>query len=86
MEKNLNLDSEIIADIQEITLRAVEMGVFGKLFNEKNLSRDSILVTFARWGREFNEEHEETDWGDGEKFYYDEIDAFITRKSKSIFD
>ena len=77
MEKNLNL----ISDIQEITLRAKENGIFDTLFNERDMSRPDILHTFACWGREFNETHADTKWGE-ETFYYDEIDAFLERKRK----
>ena len=86
METNLNLDSEIIADIQEITLRAIENGIFSTLFNKKDMSRPDILHTFACWGREFTETHAGTDWSESTKFYYDEIDSFLERKRMSEVD
>lgn len=77
------MKTTLISTIQEITLQAHELGIYGLLFNEKNMSRDEIFETFRAWADEFNDiekEHAgEPDW-----FYYDEIDRFLVRKKKSI--
>ena len=77
------MKTTLISTIQEITLQAHELGIYGLLFNEKNMSRDAIFETFRAWADEFNDiekEHAgEPDW-----FYYDEIDRFLVRKKKAI--
>ena len=72
-----------IATIQEITLEASELGILTILLNEENLSRDEALNIFEKWGEEFERKHEGFDWN-GERSYYDEIDAFLVRKRADL--
>lgn len=70
-----------ITTIQEITLQAYDFGIFRRLQDEKDKSRDEIFNMFEEWGKEFEKEHEGYEWnGD----YYDEIDRFIMAKNDAL--
>ena len=73
-----NITPELLADIQEITLRASELGIFATLFNEEDIARDEILKLFAKWGVEFRERYATT--GLLPNFYYDMVDEFLKEK------
>lgn len=70
-----------ITTIQEITLQAYDFGIYRRLQDEKDMSRDQIFNLFEEWGKEFEKEHEGHEWnGD----YYDEIDKFIMAKNDAL--
>ena len=70
-----------ITTIQEITLQAYDFGIYRRLQDEKNKSRDEIFNMLEEWGKEFDKEHDGYDWnGD----YYDEIDRFIMAKNDAL--
>ena len=70
-----------ITTIQEITLQAYDFGIYRRLQDEKDMSRDQIFNLFEEWGKEFEKEHEGHEWnGD----YYDEIDTFIMAKNDPL--
>lgn len=73
-----NISPELLADIQEITLRASELGIFATLFNKEDIARDEILALFAKWGVEFRERYAST--GLLTNFYYDMVDEFLKEK------
>lgn len=70
-----------ITTIQEITLQAYDFGIYRRLQDEKDMSRDQIFNLFEEWGKEFEKEHEGHEWnGD----YYNEIDTFIMAKNDAL--
>lgn len=70
-----------ITTIQEITLQAYDFGIYRRLQDEKDMSRDQIFNLFEEWGREFDKKHEGYEWnGD----YYNEIDTFIMAKNDAL--
>jgi len=70
-----------ITTIQEITLQAYDFGIYRRLQDEKDMSRDQIFNLFEEWGKEFEKKHEGYVWnGD----YYDEIDTFIMAKNDAL--
>ncbi len=73
-----NITPELLADIQEITLRAKELGIFDTLFNKEDIARDEILKLFSKWGVEFRERYAST--GLLTNFYYDMVDEFLKEK------
>lgn len=70
-----------VTTVQEITLQAYDFGIYRRLQDEKDMSRDEVFNLFEKWAEEFEKEHEGYDWnGD----YYDEIDTFITKKNDEL--
>lgn len=70
-----------ITTIQEITLQAYDFGIYRRLQDEKDMSRDQIFNLFEEWGKEFDKKHEGYEWnGD----YYNEIDTFIMAKNDAL--
>lgn len=70
-----------ITTIQEITLQAYDFGIYRRLQDEKDMSRDQIFNLFEEWGKEFEKKHEGYEWnGD----YYNEIDTFIMAKNDAL--
>lgn len=81
MDQNFLIMINTITTIQEITLQAYDFGIYRRLQDEKDMSRDQIFNLFEEWGKEFDKKHEGYEWnGD----YYNEIDTFIMAKNDAL--
>ena len=80
-QNKTKMNDDTIATIQEITLQAYEFGIYNKLQDEQDKSREEIFLIFRNWAKEFETMHEGYEW-DGD--WYDEIDIFLTEKLKNL--
>lgn len=71
-----------ITTIQEITIQAYDLGIYGYFLNERNMSRTDIFNIFVEWAKEFDETRKNFDWTQGS--FYDEVDDFLSYRFDSI--
>ena len=76
------MNEQLINTIQEITIQAYDFGIYGYLFNERNMSRTDIFNIFVEWAKEFEEIHKDFDWMQGS--FYDEVDDFLKCRFDSM--